>query len=322
MIPHTGSEGPGTAGLDTGTWVAELIAHCADHHVPIDFISTHAYGVEGHLDEFGQSRHRLETNRDCIIEEVVRARNDVENSPMPGLPILFTEWSNSYSPRDNVHDSYVTAPFILYTLKRCQGLAQSMSYWTFTDIFEEPGPGTDPFHGGFGMMNIQGLKKHAFHAYRFLCELPENELKTGDADSYAAMDENAVHVLLWNYTHPDQDADNQAYFIRDLPAKALDDVKVELEGLPSGDYTVETCRVGHMANDAYTLYLRQGLRELMGKETPTREQMETLRGQTDGKPESTSTLHLGSDGKAELIVSMRGERRGAHHPQKEVELCE
>ena len=104
---------------------------------------------------------------------------------------------------------------------------------------------------------------------------------------------------------PDQDADNQEYFIRDLPAKQLEDVSVELSGLDIGDYTVETCRVGHMANDVYTLYLRQGLRELMGQETPTREQIETLRGQTDGKPESTSTLHVNGGGTAKLIVSMR-----------------
>jgi xylan 1,4-beta-xylosidase len=28
--------------------------------------------------------------------------------------------------------------------------AQSMSYWVFTDIFEEPGPRFEAFHGGFG----------------------------------------------------------------------------------------------------------------------------------------------------------------------------
>jgi xylan 1,4-beta-xylosidase len=33
-----------------------------------------------------------------------------------------------------------------------------MSYWTFTDIFEEAGPRTTPFHGGFGLLNYQDLK--------------------------------------------------------------------------------------------------------------------------------------------------------------------
>ena len=249
--------------------------------------------------------HTLKKDKNCVINDIRLARRHVAESAMPHLPVIITEWSNSHSSRDNVHDSYVTAPFILYTLKRCAGLAQSMSYWTFTDIFEEAGPGPAPFHGGFGLMNNQGLCKPSYYAYRFLCELPENELSTNDADSYAATDGDALHVLLWNYTHPAQDADNQEYFIRDLPARELDDTVVELTGLEPGDYTVETCRIGHMANDVYTLYLREGLRDIIGKETPTREQIEALRAKTDGKPESRSALHIGQDGAAKLMISMR-----------------
>lgn len=297
--------GPGTAGIAEGTWIAELIAHCAAHDIPIDFVSTHAYGVDGFLDESGDNRHRLKKDQNCVIKDVQKAQNAVLASAMPDLPIIFTEWSNSHSSRDNVHDSYVSAPFILYTLKRCQGMVQSMSYWTFTDIFEEAGPGPAPFHGGFGLMNIQGLCKPAFYAYRWLCELPENELSTGDADSYAAVDGDALHVLFWDYTHPGQDADNQEYFIRDLPAKTLDDAAVALTGLEAGEYAVETCRVGHMANDVYTEYLREGLRELTGRETPTREQIETLRLRTDGSPESINLLHVGEDGEAKLLIHMR-----------------
>jgi len=297
--------GPGTAGIAEGTWIAELIAHCADGNVPIDFVSTHAYGVDGHLDEFGTYRHTLKKDQNCVIRDVQKARDAVEESAYPHLPVIITEWSLSHSSRDNVHDSYVSAPFILYTLKRCQGIAQSMSYWTFTDIFEEAGPGPAPFHGGFGLMNNQGLCKPSFYAYRWLCDLPANELETGDADSYAAMDEDTLHVLLWDYTHPQQDADNQDYFIRDLPAKALDDAAVEIEGMTCGEYAVETCRVGHIANDVYTQYLRAGLRSLIGKETPTREQTEALRAHSSGKPESVNTLHVGADGKARLITHMR-----------------
>ena len=297
--------GPGTAGLEEGTWIPELIDHCVQNMVPLDFVSTHAYGVDGALDEFGTYRHTLKKDQDCIVKEIRRARADVQQSGMPGLPVLYTEWSNSHSSRDNVHDSYISAPFILYTLKRCQGYVQSMSYWTFTDIFEEAGPGPAPFHGGFGLMNIQGLCKPSYFAYRWLCELPAGELATNDTDSYAAADDDALHVLLWDYTHPEQDADNQAYFIRDLPAKALDDAAVELAGMQSGTYTVETYRAGHMANDVYTQYLRMGLRDRIGRETPTREETEALRMQADGTPESVNALHIGADGNAKLITPMR-----------------
>ena len=297
--------GPATAGISEGTWIPELISHCAQNNIPLDFVSTHTYGVDGHLDEFGVYRHTLKRDKDCIVKDVQKARDDVRNSAMPDLPVFFTEWSNSHSGRDNVHDSYITAPFILYTLKRCQGLAQSMSYWTYTDIFEEAGPGPAPFHGGFGLMNTQGLCKPSYYAYRWLCEMPGDELPTGDADSYAATGGGELHVLLWDYTHPEQDADNQDYFIRDLPAKALDDAAVELAGMESGEYTVETYRAGYMANDVYTQYLRAGLRDLIGRETPTREMTDALRGQSDGRPESMNFLRINGDGRAKLIPHMR-----------------
>ena len=182
----------------------------------------------------------------------------------------------------------------------------AMSYWTYTDIFEEAGPGPDPFHGGFGMMNNQGLCKPSYFAYRFLCELPDMQLATFDADSYAATDGETLHVLLWDYTHPAQDADNQSYFIRDLAAKTLDDTVVELTAVPEGDYTVETTRVGHMVNDVYTRYLRGGFTDLMGWETPTREQMNILRENANGKAgKAQVSCMLAPMAAARLMVSMR-----------------
>jgi xylan 1,4-beta-xylosidase len=297
--------GPATAGLDEGAWIPEMIAHCAETGAPIDFISTHSYGVDGAVDEYGRDRHWLKAAPDSVVRDVRKVRAQVLESAMPRLPVFFTEWSASYTPRDPVHDSYVSAPFILYTLKRCEGYAESMSYWTFTDIFEEAGPGPTPFHGGFGLMNNQGLKKPAFHAFRWLCELPDDELPTGDADSYAASDATALHVLLWDYTKPTQDSDNESYYIRDLPSVPLPEARVALNGLAPGRYTVERYRVGYLANDVYTRYLRAGFTALHGAETPTAGQVDALRALTDGAPEGADALEVGENGRAALCVPMR-----------------
>ena len=56
------------------------------------------------------------------------------------------------------------------------GLVDSLSYWTFTDVFEEGGAGDTVFHGGFGMINLQGIVKPTFHAYRFLHALGDELL--------------------------------------------------------------------------------------------------------------------------------------------------
>lgn len=295
--------GPATAGMGDGSWIADMIAHCVENDVPIDFISTHTYGVDGCLDEYGRDRHTLKQNVNCILKDVQDVYDAIHASARPDLPIFMTEWSTSYTPRDPVHDSYHSASYILYNLKRLQGKAQSMSYWTFTDVFEEPGPGPIPFHGGFGLQNIQGLKKPSYHAYHWLCALPDGELDTHDADSLCARDDGKLHLLLWDYTLPRQDDHNEVYFTRDVPAAALPDVPVTLTGLEKGRYRLTRYRVGYRANDVYTAYLDAGCVALHDKETPTRAQIDALRALSDGAPEDTRELEV--DGSLTLSVSMR-----------------
>ena len=99
---------------------------------PVDFVTTHTYGVDGgFLDENGKSDTKLSPSPDAIVGDVRRVRQQIAASAFPELPLYFTEWSTSYTPRDSVHDSYISAPYILTKLKASQGLAQGMSYWTY-----------------------------------------------------------------------------------------------------------------------------------------------------------------------------------------------
>ena len=174
--------GPATAG---NAWVRETIEFASTNHVALDFITTHDYGVKGiGLDEGGQQQLQLMADPGAIINGVRNSRSQISKSPLPNLPLHYTEWSTSYSPRDPVHDSYISAAYILSKLKGTEGYADSMSYWTFTDIFEETGPVPSPFHGGFGLVNFQGLRKPSFYAYQFLNRLGDTELISSDADSW------------------------------------------------------------------------------------------------------------------------------------------
>jgi xylan 1,4-beta-xylosidase len=122
----------------------------------------------------------------------------------------------------------------------------SMSYWTFTDIFEENGPPPSPFHGGFGLLNFQGLRKPSFYAYQFLNQLGDSELISNDLDSWICRSSRGLQVLFWNFTPPQTNESNQKLFKRDLPAKDLEQVHISLTGLPAASYTV-TLRRGWLS---------------------------------------------------------------------------
>ena len=230
--------------------------------------------------------------------DVLKNRNEIAASSMPKLELHYTEWSSSYTP----HDSYHQAAYILKKLKQSSGAVQSMSYWVFTDIFEEPGPRFEAFHGGFGLMNTQGIKKPAYFAYQFLNQLGHTELKNADKDSWATLDDKGnAQVLLWDVTHtlPDK-VNNQQFYIKDLPPKPKGQVAVALRGLKPGAYAMTVSQVGYKQIDAFTAYIGMGSPKQL-----TRQQVATLKAQATGKPSQQRTVTVGADGRLATSLPLR-----------------
>jgi xylan 1,4-beta-xylosidase len=278
--------GPASAGPQ---WIREIIDFCHTNRVPIDFISTHAYAVDGVLDEFGTKLLYMSEDPGAIVNTVKQVRGWIDSSRMPELELHYTEWSTSYSSRDPVHDSYVSAPFILSKLKRVEGLADSMSYWTFSDVFEEAGPGPGHFHGGFGLLNLQELRKPSFFAYKFLNELGDTEIGCDDPDAFACKSDDGVQVLFWNYTCPKQDAPNQVFYKRDLPPGSSQPALLTIDGLEEGRYEMTVCQTGYRVNDVYTAYLDMSV---PWPETLSRDQVRMLDEQNSGRPVSKKSVYV------------------------------
>ena len=288
----------GPAGATT-TWIRPLIAETAARGVPLDFISYHTYGLGGGasgLDEYGEQLHYLGSNLLTPAATANGQRAVIDASARPGLPVHITEWSTSYSPRDPVHDAYFSAPYILAQLRRAGAGVASMSYWVFTDIFEESGPPLLPFHGGFGLLTVQGLRKPAYFAYQFLGRLGPTELVNTDRDSWVTRDDRGgVQVLLWNLTDPTEGGrvSNQVAFRSQLAvAHPAGDVTVNLEHLPPGDYRLTRWQVGYQKNDAYTAWLGLGSPAQL-----TRAQEQQLAAAASGRPESVRTVPVAADGR-------------------------
>ena len=139
-------------------------------------MTTHPYPTDYALDpETGRgkdaSRYVYST-----YDDINWLRSVLAKSKYPTAEIHLTEWSTSPNSRDAMHDHLPAAAYIMKVNLDCIGLANSLSYWTFTDIFEEKGGGETIFHGGFGMINFQGIVKPSFHAYRMLNQLGDEKL--------------------------------------------------------------------------------------------------------------------------------------------------
>lgn len=280
--------GPGTAGA---AWEPEMIEFCTKNNVPIDFISTHSYGVkQGFLDEYGNSGTVLAKEEFAVSGDVLQSRKEIAESSKPNLELHYTEWSASYTPSDPIHDSYQEAAYVLQKLKQVGDAAQSMSYWVFTDIFEESAPRFTPFHGGFGMLNIQGINKPVFYAYQFLNRLGKTELINEDKMSWVSKDDDGnIQVLAYDFTntHPGDSVNNQDYYIRDLPSNPKGKLKINIADVPEGNYSLEVYKVGYRSNDAYTSYYDLGRPNQL-----TKIQVEMIKKINDGSPVSAEIIKV------------------------------
>jgi xylan 1,4-beta-xylosidase len=127
-------------------------------------------------------------------------RQIIEDSPYPHAELHISEWSTSPSSRDAIHDTVFAASYIVRAFLKGAALADSISYWTFTDVFEEGGGGVGPFHGGFGFVNENGLHKPTFHAMAMLNRLGDRVLAELDDGVITRSSVNGeVSAVFYNY---------------------------------------------------------------------------------------------------------------------------
>ncbi|MBW4051325.1 MAG: glycosyl hydrolase family 39 [Proteobacteria bacterium] len=199
VSPRLRVGGPSTA---QAAWVTAFIRHCATHHVPVDFVSTHVYGDDSAENVF--HRHETISRRNMVIRAVQKVHREVVASPLPALPIIFSEFNATYTGTEiDVTDSPYIGPWLANTIRACDGLVHLMSYWTFSDVFEEGGVPRSPFHGGFGLIAAGGIPKASFNDFKLLHLLGNERLaQSSDSVLVTRRADGTLAIAVWNYARP------------------------------------------------------------------------------------------------------------------------
>jgi len=78
-----------------------------------------------------------------------------------------------------------------------------MSYWTFSDVFEEQGVVKQPFYGGFGLLAENGIPKPSFNAFLLLHRLGEQRLAASSDDVLVTRrKDGSLAIAVWNIADP------------------------------------------------------------------------------------------------------------------------
>jgi xylan 1,4-beta-xylosidase len=192
--------GPATA---QAAWVDRFIAHCSQKGIPFDFVSSHIYGNEKSEDVF--AKHIDISQRDMMGRAVKKVYDQVKNSVAPNTPIIWSEYNATYMNRADTTDSAFMGPWLANNIRECDGMTAMMSYWTFSDVFEEQGIVKTPFYGGFGLIAERGIPKAAFRAFQLLHQLGDQRLPSDSENVLITKRSDGTLVLaLWNYAEPER----------------------------------------------------------------------------------------------------------------------
>jgi xylan 1,4-beta-xylosidase len=131
--------------------------------------------------------------------------DQIAASARPGLPLMWTEWNvPSFGPLNARDTSYVGAA-LADDIRQCDGLVNMMSFWTFSDVFEEGGPGREPFNGSFGLIALGGIKKPSYSAFALLHKLgPERILPDSSNVLVTRRRDGSLAIAAWNLVDPDK----------------------------------------------------------------------------------------------------------------------
>jgi xylan 1,4-beta-xylosidase len=199
VIPKLRVGGPATA---QAAWVAAFLKHCAENKIPVDFASSHAYGNDPVKEVFGTSEV-IPRNR-FVCRAVRKVHDEIAASSYPKLPLIWSEFNASYMNETNVTDSTYMGPYMAETIEQCDGQVDIMSYWSFSDVFDEQGVVKTPFYGGYGLIAEGNLPKPAFAAFTALHKLGTQRI---DLDSDSALVTRTANgklvIAIWNYAPPE-----------------------------------------------------------------------------------------------------------------------
>jgi xylan 1,4-beta-xylosidase len=290
VSPRIRVGGPSTA---QAAWATDFLAHTHKNNVPVDFVSTHVYGDDT-ADNVFHTDEKIPRG-DMVCRSVDKVHKEIAASPYPHLPLVFSEYNASYANLPNVTDTVFMGPWLANMIRECAGKVQIMSYWSFSDVFEEQGVVRNPFYGGFGLIAADRIPKPAFNAFAMLHKLGDKQLAVNsDSALVTRRSDGSVVIALWNYAPPVGDT---ASYTPGEPAGTPKHFSIDVQHLPAGAHAT-VWRVDATHGNAVAAFDRMGR-----PDSPSREQIAQLR--EAGKLTAPESMKV-SGGKFDITVPVQG----------------
>lgn len=279
---------------DENSWLMQFKKYANKNKCLLDFFTFHVYQLENAFDNLDKEEiinmkiKYMKSRTDhsfnfSIVEEFSNMKNEKHiNNTVKEISQLgtelsennelwITEWNANMDCRDLVHDTCFMASFIVKTCIENCNFVEGMGFWTFTDLFEEFRLKQPLFHGGFGLMTYNGLKKASYNAFLFLNKLGKEIIYQEDGLVITKKGEDFV-LLLYNYCHYNQlygsldysqITETNRYNVFEDTTDKIYNLSMKIK---SGKYIVEKFRVNRDEGSIFDAWVNMGHPNNLSKE--------------------------------------------------------
>lgn len=280
---------------ELNSWIDDFKDYSRKHQCFLDFFSFHAYQLKSNDREFDidsafneglkyiKDSQRIyiddldlgnivEIGNESYISETIKEMVEIgKNLNTNCNEYWITEWNSSMDCRDLVHDTCFMAAFIVKTCIENSNLVNGMGFWTFTDLFEEFRLEQKLFHGGFGLVTYNGIKKASYHAYEFLNKLGDDVIYK-DNGLIITKKYDEYQLLFYNYCHYNdlyrlfdysQISQTNRYDVFKDSFERTYNLSIDLE---RGQYQLDRYRVNRHEGSAFDAWVKMGAPKVLSKD--------------------------------------------------------
>jgi len=188
-------------------WITDFLNYCIANNVPVDFVTTHEYPTD------------LPNPQRDDMEMVFRKARSESGK----FPLYYTEFNDGLYENPTYHDSEYASSFLIKVVHDAQGILDILSWWTFSDIFEEQGQTSQSFFSanGWGLLNIYQVPKPIYRAFQLLHQ-------TGDMEVPVTTNVTNSSLGVWSTISSSKKLDVFIYNF-DVPTEDIKDLSLSVQ---------------------------------------------------------------------------------------------
>lgn len=166
-----------------------------------DFISIYSYPYLLNEELLDAGRNPYSSDESYLYHQIQTAKEVLREQGLDIPEFMVTEWSSTLSNRNSLNDSCYKSAYIMKNLIQNYGIADTLGYWSASDILSESMDSAKLIFGGCGLLTQDGIRKPAYFAFEHMNHLENGYLGRNQNAIISCNEKGLFFICCHNYKH-------------------------------------------------------------------------------------------------------------------------